>query len=369
MNVPPPPTNGVLKTNNAIIKEEEKLEDLKNRLKPTTTIVKTRSQMFKQVDEDTAIELSEIDQIERKMIKISDIKQNTPKFSLMTHNILADCYTSFNMFPFIPKTHLIYSFRKQSLLREFKTYDSDILCLQELENTAYDDFYLEEMEKEGYLSEYCVRTSMRPWKDPTTNSKWEGVGIFFKKSKFELISKYEFYFNMIAYEQVKEGKLNESDLSTHCMMSHNVALCLILKSIETSKFLIVSTTHANWKWKDVNAQLWQNKTHYEQVQKVSEKFNQPCETIITGDFNSIPSSKVYNFFSEKLKSAYQHFPNQNEAPITSDGGKVLDYIWYSNGLKCCEILDIPNEFNEKNSFPSSRYPSDHIALMSTFSFE
>ena len=352
------------------IKDEESFEEIKKKLKPTKTIVKTRAQMFKEIDEDSSKELSKIQPIPRKMIKINENKNNNPTFTLMTHNILADCYTSFNSFPKVNKSHLIYSFRKQSILRELKTYLPDIICLQELEGSAYDDFYSVELSKENYESEFSIRSSMKPWEDSTTNSKWEGVAIFYKKKKFELIKKYEFYFNMIAYEHMKKGQLNERDISTYCMMSHNVALCLVLKSIEDSKLIVITTTHANWNYENIEAQLWQNKVHYEEIEKVLDDLNGKYCLIIAGDFNSKPDSKVYEYFNEKLTSSYSNFPNEKEAPITAHGGLILDYIWYSNhSLECVEILDIPEELRKEESFPSINYPSDHISLMSTFTMK
>eukprot|EP01080_Neovahlkampfia_damariscottae_P002235 gene2235-2409_t len=86
----------------------------------------------------------------------------------MTHNILADRYTSFKTFP------------KKTFYTQRIKNSPDVICLQELENDAYDEFYSKEL-TELYNSEYSIRFSMRPWEDSTTNSKWEGVGIFFKK--------------------------------------------------------------------------------------------------------------------------------------------------------------------------------------------
>eukprot|EP01080_Neovahlkampfia_damariscottae_P002236 gene2236-2410_t len=102
-------------------------------------------------------------------------------------------------------------------------------------------------------------------------------------------------------------------------MSHNVAFCLVLKSRIDSKIVVVSTVHANWNHKKVEAQLWQNKTYYEQVQNVVENLKQHCSIIMAGDFNSTPNSKVYQFFSENLTSAYTNYPNKKEAPVTCHG--------------------------------------------------
>eukprot|EP01120_Amphizonella_sp_Union-15-10_P016154 TRINITY_DN8434_c0_g1_i1.p1 TRINITY_DN8434_c0_g1~~TRINITY_DN8434_c0_g1_i1.p1 ORF type:complete len:136 (+),score=24.68 TRINITY_DN8434_c0_g1_i1:278-685(+) len=113
--------------------------------------------------------------------------------------------------------------------------------------------------------------------------------------------------------------------------------------------------------------------------------------VICGDFNSMPSSLVYEFFrfgrikkleagleyycgiefkhSLNLRSAYEELgdPISN---ITVSFKGCLDYIWYTPGsLKLISVLENLKEgLHNDGGIPNQDHPSDHVELVANFQF-
>lgn len=348
----------------------QKFDSIK--LKPTVTVVKTRGQMFQEVEEFNKELISNIELPKREFLKVSD--SENPKIKIETFNILADIYTSFSMFKHIPKHAVMFEYRREGILKEIKSNACDIICLQELQKNAYEDFFYGELSRE-YDSQFIQRTTKSPWKDTLESDKLEGVGIFYSK-KFNLVKKLNIKFNQIAYQEFQNGKIKEKELNDYTMHSHNVGLCLLLEIKELKSFLIVSTTHANWNYDNQEAQLWQTKKHTEEVEKfrnqaLEELKLEKLPVIICGDFNSKPDSLVYKYMTGDdnplgLKSSYSSYGDNVDAPITVREGYTLDYIFYNSSLLLTKRLEITKDFT-RESMPSEKYPSDHLSIAAEFS--
>ncbi|KAG8970351.1 Glucose-repressible alcohol dehydrogenase transcriptional effector [Tulasnella sp. 419] len=122
-------------------------------------------------------------------------------------------------------------------------------------------------------------------------------------------------------------------------------------------------------------------------------------TIVCGDFNSIPSSGVYEFLSTgavppnhvdfmshkygkytdegmkhslSLKSAYAAAQGGAELPITNYTPSfkgVIDYIWFSNQSLTVEgvLGEVDEKYLEKVvGFPNAHFPSDHVCIIADF---
>ncbi|KAG6572671.1 Glucose-repressible alcohol dehydrogenase transcriptional effector CCR4 [Phytophthora cinnamomi] len=111
-------------------------------------------------------------------------------------------------------------------------------------------------------------------------------------------------------------------------------------------------------------------------------------TIFSGDFNSLPDSKVYSFITvnNHFSSAYAQFSPDGEPAFTNvngdaktDDGKLvprfvgtLDYIFYrSPRLRPAALMEIMSfeDASREVALPSTISPSDHLPLLCEFDIE
>ncbi|XP_014259639.1 2',5'-phosphodiesterase 12 [Cimex lectularius] len=324
------------------------------------------------------------------------------QFRVMSYNLLADLYAETEvaikqLFAHCPPFALSIDYRKPLLLREIMGYKADIICLQEV------DVKIFEYDLSFLLG--CVDFAGEMAKKNGTVS--EGVATFFNKTKFRLVQQCKYVFGeevdkdkMFAdiWDQIKlNEKLVEKikDLGT-------VLQILVLESVQNpSNYLVLGNTHLYFHPTADHIRLlqaamalrWMNST----ISQFEEK-GKNISMIFCGDFNSTPESGVYEFMTAnvippdykewssveeekitglelkhnfQIKSAYEvteKFPLTNYTPLFSG---CLDYIYFtSKSLDVVEKLKLPDEqfLKEQVGLPNPNFPSDHLAICSTFKF-
>lgn len=136
----------------------------------------------------------------------------------------------------------------------------------------------------------------------------DGCAIFFKKSRFNLIKKYEVEFNKAAAAQSVTEAYAQAGLKKETqarLMKDNVALIVVLEALEgtappaqgpsKSQLLCVANTHihANPELNDVK--LWQVHTLLKGLEKIDASAEIPM--VVCGDFNSVPGSAAHMLLS------------------------------------------------------------------------
>jgi CCR4-NOT transcription complex subunit 6 len=193
------------------------------------------------------------------------------------------------------------------------------------------------------------------------------------------------------------------DIYNRVMTKDNIAVMTILENKETLGRILVVNSHIYWDPLFADVKLVQAGMMMEEVERFAAKHLSPPATspegptyanvnllpiIICGDFNSLPSSGVYEFLS---KSSIQHdhsdFGNHSYGTYTSEGLKhrlalksaysqidelditnytpgfkgTLDYIWHSNNtLDIISLLGgIDQDYLDKVvGFPNPHFPSE-----------
>ena len=103
-------------------------------------------------------------------------------FKLLSYNILSDYKTSFLHYTNTKN----WDVRCRSLLDEIKTYDMDIICLQDVDH--YQDWWRPQLTLLGYDTIYKQRTQ-------TKNFHYEGVLIAFRREVFQMFKSQPFELN------------------------------------------------------------------------------------------------------------------------------------------------------------------------------
>lgn len=155
------------------------------------------------------------------------------EFTLMTYNCLAQALIRRKLFPNSGEALKWYR-RSRVLQYEFKHYNADVLCLQEIDYIQYQSFWKEELEKLGYDSQFHRKPS-----------KNHGVSIAWKRDLFSMTDRM-----LIDFDKEVSGNIPRRT------MTNNAGLLLSLKFTdkalgkfhgETNKCgIIVGTTHLFW---------------------------------------------------------------------------------------------------------------------------
>ncbi|XP_022796907.1 protein angel homolog 2-like isoform X2 [Stylophora pistillata] len=206
-------------------------------------------------------------------------------FKVVSYNVLADGLLHSNSHLYNGSEEWLkdWDYRRRNLLKELLYYNADVLCLQEVEVSHYEDWFEPKLREKGYTGVYKQRSG----------DKTDGCATFFRESIFMLVKSELVSFN-------KPG--------VKLMDRHNVAVVVLLKpkvpgrSSRNSKNLVcISNTHLlfNPKRGDIKlAQLAFLFSEIEEIAKVSSsgQGNPAYHPIICcGDFNSTPFSPIYEF--------------------------------------------------------------------------
>ena len=240
------------------------------------------------------------------------------------------------------------------LQKQFLSFDSDILCLQEIEKEHYESHYSPFMTSLGY-------------KGITMNGKNKPVGnaIFYKDNLFTLQSSNE--------------------------RSRALIANLKVTSDENSKTLIVANVHLEGNPMKPAERFNQMKSLLSQIQK-QETTVADQQIIICGDFNCNHEDGIYKMMSTgslssteidtvanlpytkqdfnhpyKFNSAYfTIYGREPEVTFVKSGMRadVLDFVWLTNNLKVMAVEQLT--LTKEELLPTSDHPSDHLPLQVTF---
>ncbi|ONI05636.1 hypothetical protein PRUPE_5G016000 [Prunus persica] len=299
------------------------------------------------------------------------------RFSLVSYNILAQVYVKSSLFPHSPSPCLRWKARSQAILSVLKNLGADFLCLQEVDE--YNSFYKGNMESNGYYSSYIQRSGQ----------KRDGCGIFYKHDMAELLLEEKIEYNDLV-DSILDGNGHGDDKPNNKEAVENKddgpKIVFKLKN-PSNHVVIVANTHLYWDpdWADVKlaqakyllSRLAQFKT------LVSQRFDCSPSLILSGDFNSTPGDKVYQYLISgnsssapsidsvdlpiPLCSAYA--TTRGEPPFTNytpGFTGTLDYIFFSPSdcIRPVSFLELPEPGSSDldGGLPNFSHPSDHLPI-------
>ncbi|KAM9922476.1 hypothetical protein OXX59_005802 [Metschnikowia pulcherrima] len=325
-------------------------------------------------------------------------------FTLMSYNTLCQHYATTKMYKYTPSWALDWEYRRNALKEEIIRYNSDVICLQEVETRTFHEFWVPIMSDIGYKGYFFSKTRSKTMSD-LESKKVDGCATFFRTSKFQLIQKQHLEYNTVCMGSDRYKKTK--DLFNRFMNKDHIALITYLQHTESGEKIVVVNTHLHWDPAFNDVKALQVGILLEEMQGIIRKFKgtnnaeevKNTSMIICGDFNSTKKSAVYQLFSSgsvskhedmegrdygrftddgfhhsfKLKSAYDHlgsdFPFSNFTPTFTN---EIDYIWYStNSLQVKGLLGKADEeyFSQQIGIPNAHFPSDHIPLVTKFQIQ
>nr|CCA14064.1 carbon catabolite repressor protein putative [Albugo laibachii Nc14] len=363
----------------------------------------------------------------RQMLANMYEERQTPRlrqigvFRVLSYNVLAELYATRQLYPYCPMWVLSWNFRKELLKNELHSYNADILCLQEVQGDHYKTFFYPMMSEWGYDGWYLKKSR----ESMGLEGKVDGCALFYKRNRFILKEQHPLEFNTAAcdfassvmqdfeltYPNSTASSRDASQLRLKTrLMRDNVGQIAILEAVppnnEFSKkphsgpMLCVANVHifSNPKFPDVK--MWQTFTLVKKIERILSGRDLPV--VLCGDFNSEPSSAVYQFLSRNhvasdhedlqplasvfnsieiahclaLASSYASvFRSEPEyTNYTGHWTGVVDYVWYTpSNLALFAALKMHSpetlEAYAKTPLPNCQHTSDHVPLCLDFSFK
>lgn len=102
--------------------------------------------------------------------------------SVLCYNILCERCATEQLYGYTPKRSLEWGTRKDLILDEIQHYNSDFICLQEVDVAQYEDFFLPHLSENGYEGVYWPKSRANTMEE-TKRRLVDGCATFFKSSK------------------------------------------------------------------------------------------------------------------------------------------------------------------------------------------
>jgi mRNA deadenylase 3'-5' endonuclease subunit Ccr4 len=329
---------------------------------------------------------------------------------IMSYNILAARYTTTDKYPHCPIAALSEAFRMTNIFQEVNNMQPDILVLQELSGEMFATGLGQRLREEAGYGGYHVPITSRGHEPCSARPEHEGVGIFFRASRFTALREIPISFNELA---ARDATLDQQFRTQLMLSSHNVASIVALKDHHTKAVVVVGGIHAYYDWTKPLCQLWQMRQLILAMQAVKASLENAGEAkvrvILCGDCNAEAQSLAIQYvlinrtklaapsttangsagsFHSRplcpteewtkstllsfdphtlhLASAYEQYFAANEDHVTSIGGGfhgVIDYIFYD--FDEWEPASVANVSNADVDIPNLSVPSDHFPLCAT----
>ncbi|ESO08875.1 hypothetical protein HELRODRAFT_97810 [Helobdella robusta] len=362
---------------------------------------------------------------ERAWMRLSNCETPKPAvITVMCYNVLCDKNCNRTLYAYCPQWALNWDYRKKIVMREIKSCQSDIICLQEVETEHYHQFFQPELENDGYLSVFAPKSRARTMTEAEKRHV-DGCAIFYKKNKFRALKDYLVEFNQVAIEAA-EGS---HDMINRVMTKDNIGLAVLLETTketwpngppadnQINQPLLVATCHVHWDPEYCDVKLIQTMMLVQKLQNIvklaaselrPDLADSPlldCNSIpliLCGDLNSLPDSGGVEFlkwgrvdsnhkdfkkmgykeclqklgYQEAKDNIFSHNFKLSQAYIndimpytnyTFEFKGVIDYIFFSRDcMRCLGVLGPPDQKwfleNKVHGCPHPQVPSDHLPI-------
>ncbi|KAG7195004.1 uncharacterized protein KQ657_004116 [Scheffersomyces spartinae] len=346
----------------------------------------------------------------RNWLSITPNSDPINNISVFSYNLLSRHYVWRQVFGYLDQLYLDWTnYRFPLLNNTIRQLQSDIMCFQEMECFMYEHFWSTNFPGPNYKSFFIRKPNPKYWGNKPSEFM-DGVGIFINTDRFEILDQLEVIFSEFIKDNRKQFDWTD-DLMSRVIPRNTVALLVKLHDKISDKIVFVTNTHLYWSPKFNDVKVIQTKLLLSILNEFianskGQNVDDPC-VILCGDFNSTPTSKVFELLSNenlhvdkcdelgpfdygkdnylvsengyiknpfRLQCVYQHLLNDNSLQFTSYTKaltEVLDHIWINNDhFNIVDVLGpVEKNYSDKvNGFPNNQFPSDHIPLVSTLCY-
>ena len=195
--------------------------------------------------------------------------------SVVSYNILCDRYATPSIYGYTPSSALNWEYRRNLVLHELNSLDPEVICLQEVDREAFDEFFRRELALKDYKGVFWPKSRAKTMSEKEAKLV-DGCAIFFKASKYHLLDKQLIDFANTAIN--RPDMKGEHDTFNRVMPRDHIAVAVFLENRETGSRLIVTNAHIFWDPEFADVKLVQVAIMMEQLTKFAEKWAKmpPC---------------------------------------------------------------------------------------------
>lgn len=219
--------------------------------------------------------------------KSSRESQHSVNFTVLSYNVLAQHLLEEHTYLYrkVEPEALTWDKRGERILREVTDTQADVLCFQEIQSDHYTSFYVPKLRAMGFTGIFKKRTGDKP----------DGCAIFFRHSKFALKDS-----RSVEYCKPNVQVLDRDNIGLVALLTPRSLKSSLLEG-EEKPFIVVATTHLLYNPRRHDIKLAQLQLLFAELDLLAfdkEKSHFPYHpTILTGDFNLTPNSKIYEFIT------------------------------------------------------------------------
>lgn len=104
-------------------------------------------------------------------------------FTVMCYNVLCDKLATRQLYGYCPNWALNWDYRRKSIMDEIRNFSADIISLQEVETDQFYNYFLPELQSEGYDGIFSPKSRAKTMSEQDRKHV-DGCAIFFKTSKW-----------------------------------------------------------------------------------------------------------------------------------------------------------------------------------------
>ncbi|KAL9605824.1 MAG: hypothetical protein Q9179_001010 [Wetmoreana sp. 5 TL-2023] len=206
---------------------------------------------------------------------IIDQTPTSETLSVLSYNILCDKYATPSQYGYTPSEVLSWNYRKDIILGEIKEHDADIVCLQEVDQERYNEFFRRELAYQDYRGVFSPKTRAKTMADREAKLV-DGCATFYKSSKYICLDKHVIDFANTAIN--RPDMKGEHDTFNRVMPRDHIAVVTFFENRATGSRLIVVNVHIYWDPAFKDVKLVQVAIMLEQISRLADRWakHPPC---------------------------------------------------------------------------------------------
>lgn len=223
-------------------------------------------------------------------------------FRIVSYNILADVYagTEYSrdvLFPYCPPYALAIDYRKQLIIKELVGYNSDIICLQEVDRKVFETDLFPIFSLLGYNGIHNRKG----------DDLSEGVAIFYDETRFEKVASDSRVMsqNVDAPGFIDVWKnINNERVKERFLGRNTTVQAIVLRSKDRSdELIVVGNTHLYFQPDADHIRLLQGFYALSYIEDIARQTRQSLDKdsrvslVLGGDFNSTPDCGIYQLMT------------------------------------------------------------------------
>lgn len=200
---------------------------------------------------------------------------NPDKFKVFSYNILSDPACTTRLYGHSPTAALAWEHRKATVLEDIRLQNADFVCLQEVDDHTFKEYFCVELAHNGYKGIFWARTRSRTM-GFLESKNVDGCATFYKHKKYICLDKTLVDFANLAINRPDMSK--QADIFNRVMPRDHIGVVTFFENIVTGSRLILANTHFFWDPAYSDVKLIQAAMLLGEISRLAEKWvNHPAQ--------------------------------------------------------------------------------------------